>query len=75
VTIYDRRIGRAVAAARHDARMTQETLAATARLHSTYISQIERGLKSPTLRAFASIARALGMAASDLLRSAERDAT
>jgi transcriptional regulator with XRE-family HTH domain len=73
VTTLDRRVGRAIAAARHRAGMTQEALASEARLHSTYISQVERGLKSPTLRAFASIARALGVSPADLLRSAERD--
>jgi transcriptional regulator with XRE-family HTH domain len=40
---------------------SQEELAERSGLHRTYISQIERGLKSPSLRTIASLAKALGV--------------
>ena len=67
----ERRLGKVLAAARTDAGLSQEAVAAKARLHPTYISQIERGLKSPTVRAFVSIARALGIPADELIRRIE----
>ena len=39
--------------------------------HPTYISQLERGLKSPTLRVFRGLAEALGTSGAELLRKAE----
>lgn len=39
--------------------ISQEKLAELAELHRTYISQLERGLKSPSLGALFSIASAL----------------
>ena len=50
---------------------TQEELADHAELHFTYISQIERGLKSPSLRSLAQIADALGVSLSTLVRKME----
>ncbi|MBL9178032.1 MAG: helix-turn-helix transcriptional regulator [Verrucomicrobiaceae bacterium] len=46
---------------RQQAEMSQETLADKAGLHRTYISQLERGLKSPTLDVLDALARALGI--------------
>ena len=39
--------------------------------HPTYISQLERELKSPTLRVFRGLAEALGTSGAELLRKAE----
>lgn len=50
---------------------SQEELADRAGLHRTYISQVERGLKSPSLRSLEQIAQALGLPASALLRRME----
>ena len=41
--------------------MSQEELAFKTDLHRTYISQLERDLKSPSLRTVTTIARALGL--------------
>jgi transcriptional regulator with XRE-family HTH domain len=49
-------------AARRAAKLSQEELAFSADLHRTYISLLERGLKSPTLEAFFRICVALGEA-------------
>jgi transcriptional regulator with XRE-family HTH domain len=51
--------------------LSQEELADLAGLHRTYISQIERGLKSPSLRSLEQIANGLGIALSELLRRLE----
>ena len=51
--------------------LSQEELADLAGLHRTYISQIERGLKSPSLRSLEQIANGLGVTLSELLRRME----
>lgn len=68
----DLTLGRALAEARRLTGLSQESLAARAGLHPTYISQVERGLKSPTVRALVAIATGLGLPASELLRKAEQ---
>ena len=47
--------------ARTEKGFSQEELADHAGLHRTYISQIERGVKSPSLRSLAQITDALEM--------------
>jgi transcriptional regulator with XRE-family HTH domain len=47
--------------------LSQEELAHQSGLHRTYISQIERGLKSPTLAAIYAIASALEEDAGNLI--------
>jgi len=51
--------------------ISQEELAARAGLHRTYISQVERGLKSPSLRSLALIADALDTKLSLIFRKLE----
>lgn len=63
--------GRALQEARLLAALTQERLAFKSHVHPTYISQIERGLKSPSLDVVAAIALALHIKASELIRMAE----
>jgi XRE family transcriptional regulator, regulator of sulfur utilization len=63
--------GEAVRELRLKAALSQERLAAMSRLHRTYIGDIERGLKSPSLRAVERIARALDRRPSDLTKRAE----
>ncbi len=48
--------------------MSQEELAAEANLDRTYISQLERGLKSPTLNTLEKLSTCLGVQAQYLLR-------
>ncbi len=47
---------------RDSAKISQEVLAELAGLHRTYISQLERGLKSPTLDVVVALANALRIA-------------
>jgi transcriptional regulator with XRE-family HTH domain len=53
--------------------MSQEALAEMAGLHRTYVSQLERGLKSPTLKVIERLAEALDVSLSTLMRRAEQD--
>jgi transcriptional regulator with XRE-family HTH domain len=64
-------LGRVIAERRRGAGLSQEALAFRCKLHPTYISQLERGLKSPTVRVLRAIAEAVGTTASALLREAE----
>lgn len=57
--------------ARQEKGLSQEELADRAGLHRTYISQVERGLKSPSLRSLEQIANALGVTPSILLKRME----
>jgi len=51
--------------------LSQEELADRAGLHRTFISQVERGLKSPSLNSLAAIAAALGLKLHKLLKDIE----
>ncbi|MHB8391473.1 MAG: helix-turn-helix domain-containing protein [Acidobacteriaceae bacterium] len=57
--------------ARSEKGLSQEAIADRAGLHRTYISQIERGLKSPSLKSLEQIANALGIPLSNLLKRLE----
>lgn len=50
---------------------SQEYLAEATNLHRTYISQLERGLKSPSIRVLSQIATALDRTMSELLKAVE----
>jgi transcriptional regulator with XRE-family HTH domain len=54
--------------------MAQEQLAHWSGVHPTYVSQVERGLLSPTVTKLGYIAKALDTSPSTLLRRAERNA-
>ena len=58
---------RVIRAARQEANLSQEALAGRAGLHRTYISLLERGLRSPTLTTLDAISKALGVDAAKLL--------
>lgn len=68
---FERTLGLVIAETRRAAGLSQEALAFACKLHPTYISQLERGIKSPTVRVLRLIAHALGTDASSLLRKAE----
>ena len=63
--------GSAVREARDEVGLSQEKLAFRAGVHPTYVSQLERGLKSPSLDVVAALAKALNKKASVLIRAAE----
>lgn len=62
-----KRLGQNVARLRKERGMSQETFADHAAIHRTYISDIERGARNPTIAVVAKIAEALGVEPADLL--------
>lgn len=64
-------LGRVIAQRRRDAGLTQEALAYRCGLHPTTISQLERGVNSPTVRIVGVIAAQLSVRPSALLSEAE----
>jgi len=63
-----RKVGRRIRELRQKKHWSQEKLAEEARLHRTYIGQVERGEKSIGVENLVRLARALGVAAAALLR-------
>lgn len=70
---FEKVLGRVIAQRRKSVGMSQEALAFRCKLHPTYISQLERGLKSPTIRVLRLISEALETKASALLTAAEAE--
>lgn len=57
---------------RESRNLSQEELAFRCGIHRTYVSQLERSLKSPTVDVLERIAAALGESSSKLLARAEK---
>ncbi len=72
---FDSIFGKVVRKRRREMGLTQEDLGFLAGLHRTYISEIERGMKSPSLRATLAIAKALNSNLSGLIMQAEKEMT
>lgn len=68
-------LGRAIATVRTMAGKKRSALAVDAGVSYPYLCQIEAGVKEPSLNVLRSIAAALDMEASELLRLAERIST
>ena len=64
--------GEAVRARRREIGLSQEELGFEAELHRTYVSQLERGLKSPSLATIEQLAQVLKTKPSELIRAAEK---
>jgi transcriptional regulator with XRE-family HTH domain len=58
--------------AREAAEMTQEELSFAAEIDRTYVSQLERNLKSPTVDVLFRICDAVGIAASEFIARVEK---
>lgn len=67
-----KKFGQAIRRRRVEAGLSQENLAAAAKVHPTYVSLIERGLRDPKLTSIRKLAKALGTDASSLIEDAER---
>jgi transcriptional regulator with XRE-family HTH domain len=61
-------LGRNVRAARLARGLSQEQLAFEAEMKRTYLSDLERGTRNPSVRALGRLARALGVEPPELLR-------
>ena len=64
-------LGRNVRTIRLGAGLSQEELAVRAGLKRSYLSDLERGTRNPTVRALGRIADALGVTPSGLLKDPE----
>jgi transcriptional regulator with XRE-family HTH domain len=64
--------GRVLREQRRARGLSQETLALDAGLDRTFISQLERGIRQPTLGTVWKLARVLGLAPSEIVRRMER---
>jgi transcriptional regulator with XRE-family HTH domain len=63
--------GREIAHARVARGLSQEELGHRAGIHVSYVSQLERGLKSPSLRVILKIAEALDLPAHEFVKAVE----
>ncbi|MEC4986472.1 MAG: helix-turn-helix transcriptional regulator [Oscillatoria sp. PMC 1068.18] len=66
-------LGKILAKYRTKLELSQEELADRAGIHRTYVSQIERGLKSPTLSVLFDISKALDLPASRIIDEIEKE--
>ena len=66
-----RAFGAALRTCREKVGLSQEELAFESEVHRTYISELERGLKNPSLMTIDRLASALGMKAGALVSAAE----
>ena len=69
----EKRLGQAIKHRREVAGLSQEEFAERAEVHRTYVSQLERGLKSPSVRVLVKMASALGCEAWELIRDISGD--
>ncbi len=71
-TLPEALLGKEIAHLRKRNGLSQEELGSRAEIHRTYIRQLERGLKSPTLNMMLKLSRALKVSASRLVATVER---
>jgi transcriptional regulator with XRE-family HTH domain len=62
------RVGLNVQRLRHSAGLSQEECAHRAKVHQTYLSGVERGIRNPTVLVLGKLAKALGVEVEDLVR-------
>jgi transcriptional regulator with XRE-family HTH domain len=67
------KLGIIIAQRRKEQYLSQENFAEKAGIHRTYVSQIERGLKSPTLYTLANIAKAFDITLTKLISEISGD--
>jgi transcriptional regulator with XRE-family HTH domain len=65
-------LGRAIREARQRLGLSQETVAAKARIGRSYLSLLENDAKSPTVKVFLRVCAAMGVSGAEVLRDVER---
>ena len=68
----ERAFGEVLRQLRMSRRLSQEALGAKCDSERTFISMLERGLVSPTLRTIVKITKALGLSPSEILKRTEQ---
>jgi len=71
--MIDKIFGQILKKLRTEKGLSQEDFAANVGLHRTYISQLERGLKSPSLGVMAKISSELGITLVQLMTELEQN--
>ena len=71
-TGIERLFGQVLQETRKSCGLSQEELGFEANYHRTYISQLERGQKNPSLKAVFRLAQALGVKPSEMIRRVEK---
>ena len=66
-------VGKTIKELRNARGITQEGLAEMIDSHQVYISEIERGLKTPSLQVLYDMSKAFGMSLTDLVSSIEKN--
>jgi len=69
----NKEIGKIIANLRQEQNLSQEEFAELAQIHRTYVSQIERGLKSPTINILVKISKALKINLSEIIVELEKN--
>ena len=64
-------LGKRIRTLRKEKKWSQEELAAECNLHWTYIGQVERGERNPTLQSIQVISEAFGLKISELFRGVD----
>lgn len=62
------RIGKKIRALRSEKGFSQEALAFKCKLHRTYISDIERGIRNVSIKNIEKIAKAVGVSVGELMK-------
>jgi transcriptional regulator with XRE-family HTH domain len=68
----ERAFGEVLRQMRERKRLSQEALGANCESDRTFVSMLERGLVSPTLRTIVKLSKGLGIAPSEIIRRTER---
>ncbi len=67
----EKKFGEELCRIRKERGLSQEQLGFESEYHRTYISQLERGVKSPSLRSIFRLCKALALPASELMKRVE----
>jgi len=70
--VVERTVGKVIRRLRKEKRMSQEKLAEAIDSHQVYVSEIERGLKLPSLHVLLNISKAFGMTLTELVSRIEK---
>lgn len=73
IAMLNESFGKVLRRLRTERGYSQESFGFAANLHRTYISQLERGLKSPSLDTLSRICKALDISVSDFILMVEKE--
>ncbi len=71
--LLEKSFGQVIQQLRQHLKLSQEELGFKSGYHRTYISQLERGMKSPSLKTIFNLAKALNITPSELIHRVQCD--